>query len=61
MALFLLLFLWVGTMKNRTHPMEGDADSGPSPLTDFRSAGAQQTLNIGPWDIRSYRILENGV
>jgi len=48
-------------MKHRTHTLKGNTYSGPSSLTDVRSTCTQQTLNIGPGDIRSHRILENGV
>jgi hypothetical protein len=54
-------FLWMGTMKHRSHTLKGNTYSGPSSLTDVRSTGTQQTLNIGPGDICSHRILENGV
>ena len=48
-------------MKHGTDPMEGNTYSGASSLAEFRAACAQQTLNINPGDIRSNRILENGV
>jgi hypothetical protein len=51
----------MGTMKHSTDTMEGNTDSGASSLTEFRAACAQQTLDISPRDIRSNRILENGV
>jgi hypothetical protein len=51
----------MGTMKHGTDTIESNTYSGAPSLTDFRAACAQQTLNIGPGDIRSHRILENGV
>jgi hypothetical protein len=58
---FVRFFLWMGTMKHGTDTIEGKPYSGSSPLTDFRSACAQQTLNIAPRDIGAYRVLENSV
>jgi hypothetical protein len=58
---FIRLFLWMGTMKHGTDTIEGNTYSGASSLADCRAACAQQTLNISPRDIRSNRILENGV
>jgi hypothetical protein len=51
----------MGTMKHGTDTIEGNTDSGASSLADFRVTCVQQTLNISPRDIRSNRILENGV
>jgi hypothetical protein len=48
-------------MKHSTDTMEGHTDSGASSLAEFCAACAQQTLDICPRDIRSNRILENGV
>jgi hypothetical protein len=58
---FVRFFLWMGAMKHSTYTMEGNTYSGASPFADFRAACVQQALNIGPRDIRSNRILENGV
>jgi hypothetical protein len=60
-SFFVRLFLWMRTMKHGTHTIEGNTYSGASSLAEFRAACAQQTLNISPRDIRSNRILENGV
>jgi hypothetical protein len=51
----------MGTMKHRTDTMEGNTDSGALSLAEFRAACAQQTLNISLRDVRSNRILENGM
>jgi len=51
----------MGTVKHGAHTMEGNPYSGASPLADLRSTRAQQTLDIGPGDIRSNRILEKSV
>lgn len=48
-------------MKHGTDTIEGNPYSGASSFADFRAACAQQTLNIGPKDIRSNGILKNGV
>jgi hypothetical protein len=58
---FIRLFPGMGTMKHGPDAMEGNTHSGASSLAEFCAAGAQQTLNIDPRDIRSNRILKNGV
>jgi hypothetical protein len=55
------LLLWMGTMKHRTDTMEGNPHSRSASLADFRAACTPQTLDISPGDVRSNRILENGV
>jgi hypothetical protein len=51
----------MGTMKHGTDTIEGNTHSGAASLAEFRAACAQQTLNISLRDIRSNRMLENGV
>jgi hypothetical protein len=51
----------MGAMQHGTYTIEGNTYSGASSFADFRAACAQQALDIGARDIRSNRILENGV
>jgi hypothetical protein len=46
-------------MKHGTDTIESNTYSGAPSLTDFRAACVQQTLNIGPGDIRSPNAKDN--
>ncbi len=45
-------------MEYGTDPAEGDAYSGSSALTEFRTQGAQERLDLGPLDVGGCRLVE---
>lgn len=46
-------------MKHSAHAIEGNTDSGTSPLTDFCPTSHQQAFYIRPGNIRSNGVFKN--
>ena len=46
-------------MKDRAHPVEGDADARARSLCDLGAAMAKQRLDVGPFNVRTDRVGEN--